>query len=275
MSTTSLFTDHPAWRKEPGQDPTRVVRSGKGIWLATWSTDGLQLDCLSGAEDQKPTAVQASADDLPAATPAQLSADLRRLGSVSRLTNPWLWDALSTAIMRQVIKAAHARKLYQTWCQAYGTAVDTPYGPHHLVPEPGTVLALSADGFEAVGAAFFREALQSAAEAYLANASQWAALTSGGLAAALVSIRRIGPWTAKAAAADFTGDFSVYPHSDLAVRTWVAAAAPTINWPAEKDFEAAWRNFAKTPAQLHALTMLTLARGNHAHHDPDRSDSLF
>ncbi|MFJ8731235.1 hypothetical protein [Streptomyces bauhiniae] len=48
------------------------------------------------------------------------------------------------------------------------------------------------------------------------------------MATALTGIPRIGPWTA--AAADYTGDFSVYPHDDLAVRTW-AEDRPTYPWP--------------------------------------------
>ncbi|MFD5558584.1 hypothetical protein ACFWIA_32725 [Streptomyces sp. NPDC127068] len=86
---------------------------------------------------------------------------------------------------------------------------------------------------------------------------------------ALQEVSGIGPWTAACAAADFTGDYSVYPHGDLAVRTWARKAAPTALLPDDpREFETAWGRWAPDRPQLHALTTHTLAWGIHARQPP-------
>lgn len=201
---------------------------------------------------------------LPKTLPATLQSALSGLGAVVRLPNPSLWDAITTAVLRQVVRAAQARALYRRWCTAYGT-LDTPSGPVALAPAPEVVLGLPDDAFRQIGAAFHRTTLQAAAAAYLLNADAWRALDADDLVKALDDIPRVGPWTASAAAADFTGDFSVYPHGDLAVRTWARRAAPDAPLPDDaRSFAAAWQRFAPDRAQLHALTLFTLAWGIHA-----------
>jgi 3-methyladenine DNA glycosylase/8-oxoguanine DNA glycosylase len=262
-----LTTDHPAWQTavRPAVR-VRTVRARQGLWLATWGPDELALTCLQGPDDAKPETIATQAGQLPAATPAVLRRRLAGLGASRRMANPWLWDALTTAILRQVVRAAQARKLYHAWCHEHGTAVDTEHGTLAVVPDPETVLGLSDDDFTCVGTAFHRTALQSAARAYLDQAGAWEKLSPADLATALVDVRRIGPWTASAAAADFTGDFSVYPHSDLAVRTWAARIDPDHDWPdTDKAFGRYWLHLAQDDAEhLHALTLLTLTWGAHA-----------
>jgi hypothetical protein len=81
-------------------------------------------------------------------------------------------------------------------------------------------------------------------------------------AAELPSLRRIGPWTAGAAAADWSNDFAVYPYGDLAVRTWAAKAAPHAGWPGdEHGFRTRWERAAGP--HLANVTLLTLAWGGH------------
>jgi hypothetical protein len=272
MSEMTLTTDHPAWETLRAGHIARLVKTSSGAWIANWGYQGLRLTCIEGTGDSKPVVSETSAADLPDGIPPALGGGLARLGGVSRMANPWLWDALTTAILRQVVRAAQARVLYQRWCQAYGTALTRPEGHLALAPAPEAVLALPGGAFTAMGAAFYRTALQAAAAAYLTDGAAWTALAPAELAIALEVIPGIGPWTARAAAADFTGDFSVYPHGDLAVRTWARGAAPSIAWPGKgRAFEAIWRAFADTPQQLHVLTLLTLTWGSHARIDPDQS----
>ncbi|WP_414170967.1 hypothetical protein ACMATS_38285 (plasmid) [Streptoverticillium reticulum] len=112
----------------------------------------------------------------------------------------------------------------------YGTR-DTPHGPVALTPAPEIVLYLPDDAFRRVGTAFHRTALQAAAMAYQQHGDNWAALDADDLVKALGDIPRVGPWTAFAATAGHTGDFSVYPHGDLAVRTWAHRQRPTRPCP--------------------------------------------
>jgi 3-methyladenine DNA glycosylase/8-oxoguanine DNA glycosylase len=265
--TGVLTTDHPAWHSHEDGARARAVRTASGVWVLVHDRDGLHMECVSGAEDVKPTFVLTDPACLPVAAPAALRAGLSELGATQRLANPWLWDAISTAILRQVVRADQARRLYRLWCRTLGTAVPGPFGELAVAPAPADVLVLADEQFAGVGAKFHRTALQAAAVDYQQHHTEWERLDAADLVTALQSIPRIGPWTAAAAAADFTGDFSIYPHDDLAVRTWAAQIAPDHPWPDKKNkaFGPMWTGWAGTDrTTLHTLTLSTLTWGSHA-----------
>jgi DNA-3-methyladenine glycosylase II len=260
-----LVTDHPAWHEQSDGTRRRIMATASGAWLATWASNGLTWSCIEGSEDDKPRTIEVAADQLPLRADSVLAAELRQLGAVLRPANASLWDAITTAILRQVVRAEQARILYRRWCQTHGQPFNTPAGVLHIAPSPEAVLSLPEGAFKAVGAAFHRTALQGAATAFQQRAATWEQHTPPELVAALDDVPRIGPWTASAAAADYTGDFSIYPHGDLAVRTWADHAAPGVAWPTtEKAFTAAWTSQADTARELHAMTLLTLTWGSHA-----------
>ncbi|MGW2837594.1 hypothetical protein ACWCWD_07315 [Streptomyces sp. NPDC001493] len=260
-----LTTDHPAWDTDGNGRLVRAVRSSSGLWCVSWGVQELELRCVEGAEDVKPAVLTTDPSQLPTTVPSGLREGLLGLGVTRRLANPWLWDAMTTAILRQVVRAEQARRLYRTWCRSYGHTVQTGSGVLAVAPAPERVLELSDDQFTAVGARFHRKALRAAASAYLEHGLHWRALSPDELVPALIEVPRIGPWTAAAATADFTGDFTLYPHADLAVRTWAARIAPDHSWPdTEKDFLPYWRSLAPTVRDLHTLTLATLTWGAHA-----------
>jgi hypothetical protein len=78
-----------------------------------------------------------AARDVPELGPA-----LGSLGAVARFANPSLWDAIGTAIIRQVVRAAQARAQYQALCAAHGTPVRCGAREGWLFPSPQTVLSL-------------------------------------------------------------------------------------------------------------------------------------
>ncbi|MFJ3309672.1 hypothetical protein ACIPSA_43050 [Streptomyces sp. NPDC086549] len=265
--TGALTTDHPAWHSDDDGARARAVRTTSGIWVLSHDRHGLRVDCVEGTEDVKPTFLTTDPAALPPAAPRTLRAGLGELGVSQRLANPWLWDAITTAILRQVVRAEQARKLYRAWCSTYGTVVDGPFGNLAVAPCPTRVLELADESFAAIGAKFHRTALQAAAEHYERHHPTWQEATGDDLVVALTAIPRIGPWTARAAAADFTGDFSIYPHDDLAVRTWAAQIDPAYPWPdkTDKAFGPLWTGWAGTDrTALHTLTLATLTWGAHA-----------
>ncbi len=271
MTPVVLTTDHPAWTSTSNGDRARVVDTGAGVWTVGLSAADLAStrveDAAGGQTDtgRGPQLVRTAATELPAGMPADLRRPLVEMGTVARWANPSLWDAITTAILRQVVRAEQARKVYRSWCTSYGRTVATEYGPLSLAPSPQAVLALDEAAFGAVGTAFHRSALQAAATAFLAEGNRWSRLPLKELVVALDDIPRVGPWTAAAAAADFSGDFSIYPHDDLAVRTWATRAAPELGWPTNaKAFSKVWTSMAPTPGHLHALTLFTLTWGSHA-----------
>ncbi|MGJ7417021.1 hypothetical protein AB9128_14365 [Streptomyces cinereoruber] len=267
---TALTTDHPAWIEDADKTWARALRTADGTWMALFGPAGLELKCVAGSEDSKPQVVTADPATLPASVPAELRCELADLGTVVRLSAPSLWDAVTTAILRQIVRAEQARALYRRWCESYGAQVSGCGRTRHLAPTPQQVLELDDEAFDRVGAKLHRPKLRAAADAILRQGEVWERLASADLIAGeLIQVRGIGPWTAHAAAADFSGDFSVYPHSDLAVRTWAARIAPSQDWPLKdksgKPFEKQWRHVAGPRAgDLHTLTLTTLTWGAHA-----------
>jgi DNA-3-methyladenine glycosylase II len=208
----------------------------------------------------------ASAPVLDVHKPADLaSADnvvvaLREAGPVARLRNPHLWDALATSVVRQVIRAGQARKLYQSFCREHGEHITTSAGTAHLFPTPEAVLALPDGEFTRLGMAFKRLPLRAAAEAYLDSGANWADLDPVDLLVDLQRVPRIGPWTAGATVADVFNDYALYPFADLAVRTWAKRLASGRTWPeTEPEFARVWQRLAGE--QLSEWTLLTLAWG--------------
>lgn len=201
----------------------------------------------------------------------ELANALGTLGVVARFRTTDLWDAVGTAIIRQVIRAAQARRLYQGFCDACGDpGIFANSEEHAIFPDAQTVLDLPAEQFAILGMAFKRRPLQAAAEAYLKYGDRWRELPPAVLVSELQQVPRIGAWTAGAAVADFSNDFSCYPYADLAIRTWARKAAPSYAWPAdEKTFGQLWRTH--TGDQLSALTLLTLAWGNDMDLRPDHT----
>ncbi|MGW1762742.1 hypothetical protein ACWCQL_01395 [Streptomyces sp. NPDC002073] len=264
MSTT-FVTEHLGWHRTPEGEPVRVVEHQGAAWMAHWERERehLLLRPLDADFGEQPAVAYTSAVDLPTVAEGALLLDeLVPLGTVARLTTPSLWDAITTALLRQLVGAAQARKRHRAYYAAYGRAFDTPAGPLPLVPAPEIVLELSDEGFAAVGALFNRRGLRAAATAYLDRGDHWSTLDPEGLVKELLEVPYIGPWTAAAAAADYTGDHSVYPHADLAVRTWAGRAAPGLALPSgDRAFEDLWRRWAPARATLHALTLFTLAWG--------------
>lgn len=264
MIVSSVMTDHPSWHDTASGDAYRAVRCGDAVWALTATAAGpaewkTTADLVSGAGD--PPAVDL-VDPATLTGTAVVVTPLQAAGTVARWPNPDLWDALGTAIVRQVIRAGQARKLYRAFCRAHGQHVTTPLGETWLFPTPETVLELPDAEFARLGMAFKRRPLQAAADAFAEFGRLWADLDPANLVTEVQGVPRIGPWTAGASVADCTNDYALYPFADLAVRTWAKRLAPQHVWPqSEPEFAAVWRGLAGD--QLSAWTLLTLAWGVH------------
>lgn len=257
-----VMTEHPAWRiTERGSYRVFALPDG-GQWLVTIKgSEMFSYPPAAGSEQPQPDVFrlqESTVTDAP-----ELFGALTSLGPVARFRTPDLWEAVATAIIRQVIRAAHAKKLYRDFCAAYGQRVSHLNGDGYaLFPAPETVLGLGDEQFAAAGLTFKRRPLRAAAETYLKHGPHWRELPPDALTRELQQVPRIGAWTAGAAVADFRNDFTHYPYTDLAVRTWAKRVAPSYPWPDdEQSFGQLWRTLAGD--QLASLTLLTLAWGSH------------
>lgn len=263
----SLMTDHPSWLPADCGAAYRAVRVGAAVWALTCTiadSGGVDTEAVRLAgRGEKPVVDVIDPGSL--AGPKTMIMGLRKAGTVGRWRNPDLWDALATSIIRQVIRAGQARKLYRAFCRAHGDAVTTPLGQTWLIPTPQTVLDLPDAEFARLGMAFKRRPLRAAAEAVVEFGPKWSELAPSDLLTEVQTVPRIGPWTAGATVADLTNDYALYPYADLAVRTWAKTLAPGRSWPeTEPEFARVWARLAGE--QLSEWTLLTLAWGvRHAH----------
>jgi DNA-3-methyladenine glycosylase II len=158
------MTEQAAWQTTD-TGPVRVFAlPDGGRWLVTVRAVGAELQPLHRTEAEvRLDVVMPVQTEVP-----ELATALALLGPVARFRNPDLWDALGTAIIRQVIRTAQAKKLYRAFSATYGEKVELPDGsPYAHFPATETVLTLSDDQFISIGMTFQRRALRAAAGAYL------------------------------------------------------------------------------------------------------------
>lgn len=268
------MTDHPGWisvgayreRMFPVADGhVVVVVDDRGCYRTAGAST--RPTCDAFRFEPEITAGCAS-DPSPAAA-------LAAMGSVGRFRTTSLWDALGTAITRQVVRAAQARQMYNRISRTFGVRVARPAGAvptdgydaaaappwHWMFPGPERILELDDGDFTSVGMAFKRRAMRSAARAYLDSRREWETAAPDALLASLQRTPYVGPWTAAATVADYTNDWSLYAYDDLAVRTWARRALPQIDWADdEPTFSRQWRHLSGR--QLASATLLTLAWGD-------------
>jgi DNA-3-methyladenine glycosylase II len=265
VTVSAVMTEHPSWRHGDG-GAYRAVRAGSSVWALVCrpTRDGQETVTrrVMGVGDSPVVDVF---DPARLTGPEAVVGPLRTAGTVARWRNPDMWDAMATAIVRQVIRAGQARKLYRAFSKAHGDRVSTEHGDTWLFPTPETVLAVSDAEFTRLGLAFKARPLRAAAEAYLDFGQKWAELAPADLVHEVQHVPRIGPWSAGATVADLSNDYALYPYADLAVRTWAKRLAPQRAWPeSEAPFAHVWARLAGD--QLSDWTLLTLAWGaNHAH----------
>jgi DNA-3-methyladenine glycosylase II len=265
MSETFRFVmaEHAAWRiAQHGRHRVFALPDG-GQWLVrVIAGELLSFPLIAASGEPRFDVFTLLRPEMATAEVPELFTALAALGAVARFRTSDLWEAIATAIIRQVVRAAHAKRLYRVFCQAHGQRITHLNGEGYaLFPSAETVLGLQDEQFASVGLTFKRRPLRAAAEAYLKHEAHWRSLPPAALAEELQRIPRIGPWTAGAAVADYSNDFTHYPYADLAVRTWAKRAAPSYAWPdSEHVFGRLWQRLADE--QLATLTLLTLAWGS-------------
>lgn len=258
VGATSFFdyvmTDHPAWRTREGLRSRAFPTPNGAPAIVTVMADAEVTQCVD-APSPDCFALGGDAKKVHGRT------QLDEMGRVGRYRNPSLWDAIGTAIIRQVIRAGQARKMYLALCETAGEPAKDHTGfTHWLFPSAERVLELEDDEFARLGMAFKRKGLRSAASTYLQRRSAWESASPAELASLLQEVAYVGPWTAAAAVADYTNDWTLYAYDDLAVRTWARQALPDVAWADdESTFGQQWRQISGD--QLGNATLLTLAWG--------------
>ncbi|HEU5271171.1 MAG TPA: hypothetical protein VFU36_14690 [Jatrophihabitans sp.] len=252
MRPSPVMVDSPSWAHREDRYAERVLTQGGAICTVRagydhdaghwrWQTD-------LGAEAITRLASFSTAD-LSEATPAPIRQRLARLDGLQRLGAGSYWEALGTAVIRQVIRADQARKLWHRLAAASGTA--------GRFPSTEQFLAAGDAELAEVGLGFKIRTLRTVAEACRSEQYRWDQLGPGELHDAWLTLPGIGPWSAGAAIADLRNAWQLYPHDDLAVRTWAGRAFPELAVPADpRLFLRCWSDWGGQAVGM--LTVLTL-----------------
>jgi len=265
-----LLTDHPGWTLQPNGSVGRLLITPTGTRYAKWSGKAVKFTALDLAATTSaiPQVESTEYAELPSDLPEQVTRSLSRSSTVLRLRNPDLWDAITSQLLRQTMRAPHPHAAYRNWAITHGRRYPTPDGLVFAIPRPEYVSdLLPSHGRPASGAETVLRYLAQAATAYRQHHTQWQGMGAHELANALRELAGFGARSAARAAADFTGDFSVYTPSDPALRVWAAGnLLPT----SEREFTALWQTWTPTLRQRHALAVFVLALNNRAANSPSR-----
>jgi DNA-3-methyladenine glycosylase II len=234
----------------------RVLSHGRTTWTISASYDESFGHWHLQLGDTEPVSTQLSSfstSDLGIDTPEPIRKRLVRLDGLQRLGAGSSWEALGTAVIRQVIRAGQARRVWHQLATILAQPGDTGRG----FPTTERFLAATDAELGAAGLGFKARTLRTVAEACRSEHHRWDRLDPIELHDAWLELPGIGPWTAGTAIADLRNAWRLYPHDDLAVRTWASRAFPELAIPAEpRAFLRMWTDWAG-PA-LGTLTVLTL-----------------
>ncbi|KIA61359.1 hypothetical protein [Nocardia vulneris] len=264
----TVMLDHPGWNRSEDGRAHRVLTDNHhriSIVTAEDLPQTLFINCQPA--DARPVPITVGYFDPATLTgPLTLTAPLRALGTVTRLANPDLWDALGAALLGQFLTPKHLQRFYYRLCCTYGRRIHTPDGnTGWLFPRPDVIAALGREDVTDLLVRVKLPALQLAADAYLRHGEQWRELLgSGAPAVKLVeAITKVMPQLDRTAiaraVADHSNDFTVYP-IDTTLRSSVCRLSTRHSWPVDDaDFHTEWQ--AMTGEQQSVWTLLALAAG--------------
>jgi DNA-3-methyladenine glycosylase II len=176
--------------------------------------------------------------------PANLARRFLTSTPLIHIASASLGEAVLKAVIRQVIAASYARTLIWTLVTHAGPRMEHDAGTSYGFPSLETITRLAPDDLRSWGFGYKARLLPRIAHDLLElQAEERIGLLAPAEAIALLQqVKGIGRWTARVAVCDVTGDWSVYPFEDLAVRTWARKLWSEHVWPQEEQaFFNAWQ----------------------------------
>lgn len=210
--------------------------------------------------------------------PETLATRFRSQMPLTHMASPSLGEAVIKAVIRQVISASHARRLLHRFLTVWGPSLFDGETHSYGFPSLKQIAQLSSESLQAEGLGYKSRLLPRIASDLLEQhiEQQMTHLSHEALVERLQQVKGIGRWTARVAVCDVTGDWSVYPFEDLAVRTWAARLWPEYAWPKnEKDFLSAWKEVNGIYAGVVTFYLLAQAQIAPQSESPGKQLALF
>lgn len=194
--------------------------------------------------------------------PGSLAAEFERMSPLIHIASPTLFEALIKAVLRQVIRAAHATQLIDRFISSFGHALPTTAeSRHYLFPTPDQVAQVADTRLRELGVGFKAKTIAAVVRTFAELPDSYGISESPEvLMEKLQTIPGVGRWSAGVALTEFLGAWSVYPIDDLAVRTWAKVLWPRVKWPSDSDaFAREW--IRKTNGHTDVITFYLLTLG--------------
>src|SRR6266566_8091662 len=124
-----VITEHAAWRiTERGRYRVFTLPDG-GQWLVRANGgELLSFPLMPSGGEPRSDVFTLRRPKMATPEAPELFAALAVLGTVARFRTSDLWEAIATAIIRQVVRAAQSKRLYRDFCQAHGQRITSLNG---------------------------------------------------------------------------------------------------------------------------------------------------
>ena len=193
-----VITEHAAWRiTERGRHRVFALPDG-GQWLVRVSgSEVLSCPLVASTGEPRFDVFALPRPGMARREAPELFSALAALGTVARFRTSDLWEAIATAIIRQVVRAAQAKRLYRDFCQVHGQRVTHLNGEGYaLFPAAETVLGLHDEQFASIGLTLKRRPLRAAAKRTQARGAlaRPAACRTSARASAHTAYRAVDGW---------------------------------------------------------------------------------
>src|SRR5260370_15768195 len=126
MSETfrSVITEHAAWRiTQRDRYRVFVLPDGEQWLIRANGRELLSLPLVASSGEPRFDAFTLLRSEVATTEAPELFSAFAALCTVARFRTSDLWEAIAAAIIRQVVRAAQAKRLYRDFCQAYGQRV--------------------------------------------------------------------------------------------------------------------------------------------------------
>lgn len=191
--------------------------------------------------------------------PKTLAMSFKKFAPLVHISSASLEEALFKSIIRQVITAKQAKKTIHRFITEFGKCYEYEGIKCYCFPSASDIVDISTERLISCGLGFKAQRIKNIAEGILNDGLQISSSVVDNLNT-LKELKGIGDWTARSSLCDFTGDWSIYPVDDLAVRTWAYKMWAEHQWSRDpEEFQHEWKKVNGDYVSQITFYLLTVA----------------
>ncbi len=233
----------------------QILSDGQVKWHSDTSIDMLEIKQVLDALLYSVPFPSENLDFMPSETLSLF----RQHSPLTHIRSTTLFEAVIKAVIRQVVSSRQAQKQIHAFSSQFGKQYLLGGIHYQLFPSAPDLSELSTEDIAKCGIGFKGKIISNIVKEFLCHDLEQRVLSVSPIEGLdiLRSVKGIGDWTSRIIICDITGDWSLYPIDDIAVRTWTKKWFPNFSWPQNsKEFKAAWIEY--TGSLVGPMTFYTL-----------------